>query len=179
MREGRSLKVWRWATLLGVAALIFGLDQLSKYLVTRYLPWGERWNPIPSLRWLVGLTPVTNTGGAFGLLPDLGTLFALVAVAVVIAILFFERHIPLNQPLLRVSLGMQLGGAAGNLIDRLRIGRVIDFIDFKVWPVFNLADSAIVVGVVILAFYLLRHPEEEGKGEAPILNDGREDSAEG
>lgn len=160
MREGRLAAGYRWALLFGVALSIFLVDQWSKYLVLRNLQWGESWNPITSLKWLVSLTLVTNTGAAFGLLPDLGTLFALVAIIVVIAIPLYERYIPTDQPWLRIALGMQLGGAAGNLVDRLHHGHVIDFIDFKVWPVFNLADSAIVVGVSILALYFWRSGKE-------------------
>jgi len=107
------------------------------------------------LRDLVSLTYVTNTGAAFGLLPDHGLFFIAIAAIVVIAILVYHRHLP-DKALVKASLGLQLGGALGNLTDRLRYGYVIDFIDFKVWPVFNLADSAIVIGVAVLAYYLLR-----------------------
>lgn len=156
MSEKRLTTGYRWVLLLGVAFLIFLLDRWSKYLVLRHLRWGESWNPITSLKRLVSLTLVTNTGGVFGLLPDLGTFFAIVAIIVVIVILLYERYIPTDQPWLRIALGMQLGGATGNLVDRLHYGHVIDFIDFKVWPVFNLADSALVVGVSILAFIFWR-----------------------
>ncbi len=172
MSEGRLAGSYRWALLLGVALLIFVADQGSKYLVLRDLAYGETWNPITSLKRLVSLTLVTNTGGAFGLLPDLGTLFAVVAIIVVIAILLYERHIPTDEPWLRLALGMQLGGAAGNLVDRLHYGHVIDFIDFKIWPIFNLADSAVVVGVSILAFYFWRSGKETCTSSIPA---GRED----
>lgn len=172
MKEERLAGGYRWALLFGVALLVFLVDQGSKYLVLRNLGWGEPWNPITSLKRLVSLTLVTNTGAAFGLLPDHGTLFAVVAIIVVIAILLYERHIPTDQAWLRIPLGMQLGGAAGNLVDRLHYGHVIDFIDFKVWPIFNLADSAIVVGVCILAFYFWRGGEEACTSSIPA---GRED----
>lgn len=135
------------------------IDRVSKLLVLKCLALGESWSPIPFLRRWVSLTHVTNTGVAFGLFPDQGTLFIAIAVIVIAAIVVYYRHLPRDQVLVRVSLGLQLGGALGNLIDRLRYGRVIDFIDFKVWPVFNLADSAIVVGVAILAYHLLRSSE--------------------
>lgn len=171
MSEGRLAAGYRWALLLGVALLIFLVDQGSKYLVLRNLTLEEPWNPITSLKRLVSLTLVTNTGAAFGLLPDQGTLFALVAIIVVIAILLYERHIPTDQPWLRIGLGMQLGGAAGNLVDRLHYGHVIDFIDFKVCPIFNLADCAIVVGVFILALYFWRGGKEACTSSIPA---GRE-----
>jgi signal peptidase II len=78
-----------------------------------------------------------------------------VAVLVVLGIIAFYRFLPPGQAWLRVSLGLQLGGALGNLSDRVRLGSVVDFVDFKIWPVFNLADLAIVVGVSLLAFHLL------------------------
>jgi signal peptidase II len=92
-------------------------------------------------------------------------LFVVIAVIVVAAIIFYYRHLPTGQWWIKVSLGLQLGGALGNLLDRLRQGYVIDFIDFKIWPVFNLADSSIVVGVAILAYYLLRERDEKENGE--------------
>jgi len=141
--------------LPGIALLVLGIDQLSKRLVSSHLSLGEPWNPIARLGGLVSLTYVTNTGAAFGLFPDRSLFFIAIAVIVVIAILIYHRHLP-DEALVRASLGLQLGGALGNLIDRLRYGYVIDFIDFKVWPVFNLADSAIVVGVAVLGYYLLR-----------------------
>ena len=85
-----------------------------------------------------------------------------IAVVVVVVIVVYYRYLPGNQWLVQASLGLQLGGALGNLLDRLSHGHVIDFIDFKVWPVFNVADSSVFVGVVILAYYLLRHGEDWG-----------------
>lgn len=162
----RETTLWRgspkWA-FLGVAAMVLLADQASKYIVLSNLSQGEMWNPIPFLRPFFTITHVTNTGAAFGLFRDQGTLFSIVAFVVVAGILVFYRYLPADQFWLRVSLGLQLGGAVGNLLDRVRLGRVVDFIDFKIWPVFNLADTAIVVGVGILAFYLLFSKEEAGE----------------
>ena len=91
----------------------------------------------------------------------------IVAIVVVAIIAVYYRHLSAGQWLVKLSLGLQLGGALGNLLDRLRYGHVIDFIDFKVWPVFNLADSAITVGVAILAYCLLR--SERGRAEGPEM----------
>jgi len=153
----------RWALFLVVAALVFVGDRISKQLVMTNLNVGEMWNPIPFLRPFVTITHVTNTGGAFGLFKDYGLIFAIVAVVVVLGIIAFYRFLPPGQAWLRVSLGLQLGGALGNLCDRVRLGSVVDFVDFKIWPVFNLADLAVVVGVSILAFHLLvdQRPEEQ------------------
>jgi len=140
--------------LLGVATFVLAIDQLTKALVLRYLPFQSPWNPIPFLRSIVTLNHVTNTGAAFGLFPEGSLFFTLIAVVVVIAIVVYYRHLPQNQRLVQVSLGLQLGGAIGNLLDRLHYGKVIDFIDFHFWPVFNVADSSIFIGVIILAYYL-------------------------
>lgn len=152
-------KKWDRVLLAGIALLVFAADQVSKVLVLRNLPIGYSWNPIPFLRRWVSITHVVNSGAAFGLFPDRGTLFVVIAVVVVVAIVAYYRYLPADRWPVRVSLGLQLGGALGNLLDRLHYGYVVDFIDFKIWPVFNLADSAIVIGVAILAYYLLREQE--------------------
>jgi signal peptidase II len=151
--------------LPAVALLILVADQMSKYLVLSNLNPGQSWNPVASLTPWASITHVTNTGAAFGLFPDRGSFFVVIAVIVVAAIIFYYRHLPAGQWWIKISLGLQLGGALGNLLDRLRLGYVIDFIDFKIWPVFNLADSAIVIGVAILAYYLLRDKGEKENGE--------------
>jgi signal peptidase II len=149
-----------------VALLVLVADQISKYLVLSNLAPGQSWNPITSLAPWVSITHVTNTGAAFGLFQDQGPLFVVIAMIVVAAIIFYYRQLPAGQWWIKASLGLQLGGALGNLLDRLRLDyKVIDFIDFKIWPVFNLADSAIVLGVAVLAYYLLRDEDEKENGE--------------
>ncbi|MGB9879771.1 MAG: signal peptidase II, partial [Anaerolineae bacterium] len=101
----------------------------------------------------------TNKGASFGLFPELSWLYTLVAMVVIAVILLFYRRFPTDHWLVMLSLGLQLGGAFGNLVDRLWRGQVVDFIDLNFWPlqewpVFNVADSSIVVGVCILAAYL-------------------------
>ena len=151
--------------LLAVALLILIADQISKYLVLSNLHPGQSWNPVASLTPWVSITHVTNTGVAFGLFPDRGSFFVIIAMIVVAAIIFYYRQLPAGQWWIKVSLGLQLGGALGNLVDRLRLGYVVDFIDFKIWPVFNVADSSIVIGVAILAYYLLRDRDEKENAE--------------
>jgi signal peptidase II len=153
----------RWGVFLGIAALVFLADRISKYLVTTRLAVGEMWNPIPLLRPLFTVTHVTNTGAAFGLFREYGVFFAVVALVVVVSIVAFYRHLPPGNVLLNVSLGLQLGGALGNLVDRLLLGSVVDFLDFKLWPVFNVADMAIVSGVAMLAYDLLFTGQEVEK----------------
>lgn len=154
-------KKWMGFLLPGIALFTLVIDRVSKWLVLNSLKPGESWNPVAALERYVSLTYVTNTGAAFGLFPDYGSIFMIIAVIVVAAIIYYYRHLPSDQWLVQTSLGLQLGGALGNLVDRLCYGHVIDFIDFKVWPVFNLADSALVIGVVILAYYLLRSERRE------------------
>ena len=151
-----------------VAALVILTDQLSKYWVATQLPEGQSWYIAPWLAPILRLTHVTNTGVAFGLFPGLGILFVIVSIVVVVVILLYELQLPHDQWLIRLALGLQLGGAIGNnLIDRVRLGSVVDFIDLNFWPletfpVFNLADASIVVGVIMLAGVLLL---EERRGQ--------------
>jgi signal peptidase II len=150
--------------LPGVATVTLVIDRVSKWVVVDSLRLGESWNPVAALERWVSLTYVTNTGAAFGLFPDHGTLFMIIAVVVVAVTVFYYRYLPGDRWLVHTGLGLQLGGALGNLLDRLRYGHVIDFVDFKVWPVFNLADTAIVVAVTILAWHLWRDERPSAKG---------------
>lgn len=154
--------------MFAVAAAVLLLDQLSKAAVMHNLQPEVPWNPIVPLQHIFSLTYVTNTGTAFGLFPGLGNLLVFIDLAIVVGLLIFYRSFATSHWLMKISLGMQLGGAMGNVIDRLRFGRVIDFLDFKFWPVFNVADSCIVVGVLILAILVLRTtPEEQASAAGP------------
>lgn len=150
-----------WIILLGTAALTLAADLASKTLVVNNLPLNtSQAPPLSFLEPVFSLTYTTNTGAAFGLFADRGVLFILIAFAVIAAIIFYYRYLPEGYGWVRLALGLQLGGALGNLIDRLRQGYVIDFIDLnfwplKDWPIFNIADSAIVVGVSLLAILML------------------------
>jgi signal peptidase II len=132
---------------LGVSALILGLDQATKELVRATLERGEFW---PNADWPVRLHYVTNTGAAFGILKDQTGFLILTSVIGLAAILLYYRYPPSDHFLVPIALGMMLGGAVGNLLDRIRLGRVTDFIDFPLWPAFNVADASIVVAVIVL-----------------------------
>jgi signal peptidase II len=161
--------------LLALACLVLGLDQLTKLWVLASLPEGAWWSPLPGQAWRVfRITHTTNSGAAFGIFPKQGTFFMLVAVVVVVAIVLYYRHLPAGSWFIRLSLGLQLGGAAGNLIDRMHYGYVIDFIDVGFWPIFNLADASIVVGVAILAYSLWR---EDHPGRAPAAGGAVDEKA--
>lgn len=138
------------------ALFVLAIDQASKLWISTNLSPGEFLPKDSFFR----LTHITNTGTAFGLFPGQSFLFVLIAVAVISIIFFYRRFLPVKSLLVNISLGLQLGGAVGNLVDRFRYGYVIDFVDIRVWPVFNLADSAIVLGVCLLGYHLLFSPEK-------------------
>lgn len=138
-----------------VALLIVALDQFAKWWVLQHLEAGEGFAILGEV---VYLTLVFNTGAAFGLFRDRPQLLALITVlaCLMIVVVLLQRRYKLVL-LERLSLSFILGGALGNLIDRFRIGAVIDFIDLRIWPVFNIADSAITVGGILLILYFLRN----------------------
>lgn len=138
------------ALLFIIALLAIGLDQFSKYLVETNLDVFEVYAPIPSLEPYFRIFHIYNTGSAFGLFAGGGHLFRYLAIVVSLGIIYYNHILPGNQRLLRLALGLQMGGALGNMIDRFRIGHVTDFIDVGPWYIFNLADLAVVTGAVIL-----------------------------
>lgn len=165
MKDRRSSDL----VVLAAALIILAADQISKHLVRTSLMPGVPYDPIPWLRSVFSFTYITNTGVSFGLFPQLGSLGALIYPVVIAVLLFSYRHLPVDNWLIPLSLGMQVGGALGNFVDRLLWrGQVTDFIDLNFWPlhewpVFNVADSSVVVGVVILAYFLLFDLEIEAE----------------
>lgn len=153
---GRSLS---FLVLLGVAVLVLALDQLTKAWVLTSLPQDGWWSPLPALWRVFRITHITNSGAAFGIFPNQGNFFIIIAIVVVLAIVLYYRYLPAGSWLVRLSLGLQLGGAIGNLLDRIRYGHVVDFVDIGFWPIFNVADLAIVTGVGILAYCLWREDQ--------------------
>ena len=143
--------IYRDLFLLQLTALVFLLDQFSKFLVRELLELRESFPEQGFFRF----THTFNTGSAFGLFQDQNFALILASVAgiTVLTLIYQSQRRPTN--LLRLSLGLQLGGAAGNLLDRLRMGHVTDFVDVGPWPIFNLADSAIVVGLVLLVWLFI------------------------
>src|SRR5215467_2981470 len=146
----------RGLLFLGVAAAVVVADQITKRLADGRL---RDQRSVPIVDDILRLTYVENRGAAFGLLQDQTTFFVLVGILVIGVIAASYRYLPRSGFLLHLALGLQLGGAIGNLIDRVRQGYVVDFVDFGYranwWPVFNVADSAIVVGVALLALNAL------------------------
>lgn len=143
--------------LLGVAALVVVCDQTVKAVVTSKLGAGSS---VDLFGGLITLDYTRNTGAAFGTFQSGGLLFVAVAIVVSVGILVYYRRVQASGLVVRVALALILGGALGNVVDRVRLGYVVDFIDLHWWPVFNLADSAIVVGVVLLSLYALLRPTQ-------------------
>ncbi len=134
------------------ALSILAGDQVSKWAVASHIPVGAS---IPAIDHVLYLTHTRNTGGAFSLLQARNTVFVVVAV-VAMAALIYAYHRSRKCDLLHdAAIALALGGAAGNLTDRLRFGSVVDFFDLRWWPVFNVADAAITVGIVLLAWGFL------------------------
>lgn len=146
--------------LLLVTAAVIIIDHLSKLFVEIWLPLHTSWQPWPEYSHLFQFTHVTNTGAAFGLFPTGSNIFMVVASLVAVIIIIYNYRLPTGHYLFRIALGLQLGGALGNLVDRIRLGHVTDFLDFGPWPVFNLADTSIVAGVVILVILMLFENQE-------------------
>jgi len=146
-------RLWRdYAFLVGLAGIIVGVDQWTKWLVRTNLPFESTWLPT----WLSWLSPYArivhwnNSGAAFGSFQNGNSIIMVLGVGVIAAILYYFPRVEARDWTLRLAMALQMGGAAGNLIDRFRMSRVTDFISLGSFPVFNVADSAITVGVIVL-----------------------------
>ncbi|MCS7286601.1 MAG: signal peptidase II [Anaerolineae bacterium] len=146
---------YRWVTP-AVALVVLGVDQFTKYLVKTNIPLGASWAPLKGIERFFSFTHVINRGIAFGLLPEWGDYFLYVGILVVFLLIFYHFRIKEASLFFQFCFGLQLGGALGNLIDRIRYGYVVDFLDFKFWPVFNVADSSITIGTLLLVLYFLK-----------------------
>ena len=167
----RSTKTW--STIGLVALLTLVLDQWSKAWVRSHLAPLDSWAIIPGAEKYFTITRSSNTGAAFGMLKGAGAFFVIVAVVIIAAILYYAYQMQEQSTILNIALGLEVGGALGNLMDRIRFGQVTDFIDFKIWPrynlwpTFNLADAAITVGVILMAYVFLTMGETEEKRYSP------------
>lgn len=138
--------------LLAVTILVLVVDQASKAYIRYLIPDGSSYPLIPGI---LHITHVRNPGAAFGLLPNQHFVFLFVSIGVIIFILYYYWRVKSVSRSLAIAFSLVLGGAIGNLIDRVASGRVTDFIDLRVWPVFNVADSAIVVGVILISLMMI------------------------
>ena len=161
--RGRGLYLW-------IAAAVVTLDQITKVLVDRFMSLHESWTVVEGL---ARLTYVRNRGAAFGVLSDAdlpyqSVLFSAVSLAALLAIAAYAWRLPTHTMLPQTALALVMGGALGNLLDRARLGYVIDFVDVYWgryhWPAFNVADASISVGVCLLIVDILRSPQAEDDG---------------
>jgi len=159
----------RWRNDLAffaIAATIITLDQFTKWLVRSNLAYGETWpeNSDAFLR----IIHVTNSGAAFGILQGATPFLIVTSMLGLAAILLYYVYPPMDHGLIRIALGLQLGGAIGNLIDRVRLGEVTDFVDVGSFPTFNVADSAISVSIVaVLVFFFLQEAQGSNEHDPP------------
>lgn len=129
--------------------IVIILDQLTKYIVSKYMQVSQS---IPLIKNILHITYIQNTGAGFGILKGWNTILIFVSLIIVGIILFyFDRIIKEEQ--IHIPIALILGGAIGNIIDRIFLGYVIDFIDFRIWPAFNVADSCVTIGALWLIFY--------------------------
>jgi len=136
--------------ILVIITCVIFLDQLTKFLASKFLHLNTSVSLINNFLYL---TLVHNRGAAFGMFKNRLLIFVLISIFAIVLIFFYLRN-KKSSFLSRLALGLILSGAVGNLIDRLRFGFVIDFIDFRVWPVFNLADSAVTIAALLLTWEL-------------------------
>ncbi len=146
------------SSVLAVSFFLVLADQAIKIGIARTMQLGES---IPLLAGSFHITYIENPGSAFGMFANQRWIFIVAGILVVLAAGVMYRRLSGTGRLVRLGAALLLGGAVGNLIDRIRLGRVIDFLDFRVWPVFNIADIGICVGVACLIYALLHDGEKE------------------
>ena len=168
--------------LLGIGGAVIALDQWTKWLVRVNLPFQGTWLP----EWVSWLNPYArivhwyNSGAAFGMFQNGNLIFTVLAFIVIGAIIYYFPYVESDDWTLRLAMGLQLGGAAGNLVDRLMMGKVTDFISVGTFPVFNVADSSISVGVVVLLLGVwIKERNDKKKAGEPIKKDENQSSVNG
>ena len=143
---------------LGIGILVFIIDQLVKHLVVSTMHLGQS---LPVIKGIFHITYVLNPGAAFGMMEHQRWCFIAVALAAVLLGVAFYKKLQQESFLMRSGAGLLLGGAVGNLADRIQSGLVVDFLDFRIWPVFNIADIAICAGAGILIFDIWQRRNED------------------
>ncbi|MGH2443432.1 MAG: signal peptidase II [Chloroflexota bacterium] len=156
--ERRAVRWGQYGWLFGLAGLAIILDQVTKALVAAHL----KGHPLKLLGGGLYVVYARNTGAAFSIFRSGGAVFVVIAVVVSAGIIVYFRRVTESPLPVRIALGLILGGALGNLIDRVRLGFVVDFIDLRWWPVFNIADSCIVIGTVLLIVVAFLQSENGG-----------------
>lgn len=136
-----------------IVFLILSLDQLSKLFITQTLTLNQS---LPVIKGVFHLTLIYNRGAAFGMMKNQTALFISTSLLALVLIYFDLKKNRLKNRIYDFALSLIAAGAAGNLIDRIFLGHVVDFLDFRVWPVFNIADSAITIGAILLGYSLIK-----------------------
>lgn len=135
-----------------IIALLIMIDQIVKYIVRIRFDVGES---IPIIKNIFHLTYVRNIGAAFGILANQKIFFVIITIVVIGGIILFVRKQQNVHKMMLLSLNLIVGGAIGNFIDRVYLGYVVDYFDFRIWPVFNIADINIVIGSILLSYYVI------------------------
>ena len=145
-----------------IAACVLFLDQATKLAIVAHMQLGDSF---PALGSVLSITYRHNTGAAFSILPSATVGLAVLAAIVIVILLAFGRHAAARSGPLLAGLSLQLGGAAGNFIDRVRLGHVVDFMDVHFWPVFNVADIGITCGAILVVAAILFDPRLKDIGK--------------
>jgi signal peptidase II len=161
-----------YSLLIIVATVIISLDQFTKYIIRQNFElWTDVWAPWDWMFPYARIINVPNTGVAFGMFQGFGDIFSIVAIIVSLIIIFYFPKVPLSDWSLRLAMSLQLSGAVGNLIDRLTIGYVTDFISIGNFPVWNIADASITIGVgVLIVGVWISEIDAKKKAKAQELN---------
>lgn len=138
-------------------------DQIAKYYIASTMTLGLSLAVIPNV---FHLTYILNPGAAFGILENQRWFFILIAVSMLGMVMYYYPKLKKEGAVMRFGTALLAGGAVGNLIDRIKTGYVVDFLDFRIWPIFNIADMGIVVGVgmMMYALFFLKRKKDEGHG---------------
>ena len=183
MRCILNQKVMDYLKLVGIAGVVIALDQWTKYLVHNNMEFGTQWLPA-GWEWLYPYARIVywhNSGAAFGMFQSGSMVFTVLAFIVIAAIFYYYPHVEKEDWTLKLAMGLQLGGAAGNLIDRLIKGKVTDFISIGTFPVFNVADASITIGVfvLLLGVWITEQKEKRKAGQATALPTEHRDDVNG
>ena len=144
----------KYITIFSLTIIIILIDQITKFLIKTNFKLNES---LPLIKNIFHLTHIHNFGAGFGILQQQKWILVFISIIVIGVIFYYFERIKEKEILLQVLVGFILGGTIGNLIDRLSYGFVIDFIDFRIWPIFNFADSFVTLGVIGLIIYLWKN----------------------
>lgn len=161
-----------YSVLIPTAGVLIALDQWTKAIVRQNLALGEMWMPLEWLSPYARIVHWYNTGVAFGMFQDKNLLFSILALTISVFLIIFYPKLTEEDWFLRIALGMQLGGSLGNLTDRITIGHVTDFISVGNFPVFNIADASISVGVAVMILGLWVEEKKEKQKKKALENIG-------